>query len=175
LGRAGQCAAFLVQPKEKVRGVLQWVYSAGCWDLNRKFWFIQLATDSPWSLIMNGWSGDPVPVEFLNERPPLERQSALVFRVKRCRNCHLAGGSGGKRGPALERVATNLTRDQLVRQVIQGGGNMPARGKNPNPDEVTALVSFLGTLRPTDRPAAHDASQAVLTQEQQSLPPANAR
>ena len=33
-------------------------------------------------------------------------------------------------GPALDDVAIRLTRDQLIRQVIQGGGNMPAYGKN---------------------------------------------
>jgi ubiquinol-cytochrome c reductase cytochrome b subunit len=135
--------------------------------------FTQLATYSPWSPVMNAWSGDPVPVEYLNGRSPLERQGALVFQVKQCRNCHSIGGSGGKRGPALDKVATNLTHDQLVRQVIQGGGNMPAYGKNLNPAEVTALVSFLETLRPAGQPAARDASQAVLTKEDQSRPPAN--
>ena len=137
--------------------------------------FTQLATYSPWSPIMNAWSGDPVPVEYLNGRSPLERQGALVFQVKQCRNCHSIGGSGGKRGPALDKVATNLNRDQLVRQVIQGGGNMPAYGKNLNPAEVTALVSFLKTLSPANQPPARDASQAVLTQEEQSRPPENNR
>ena len=137
--------------------------------------FTKLATYSPWSPVMNGWSGDPVPVEFLNGRSPLERQGALVFQVKQCRNCHEIGGSGGKRGPDLDRVATRLTHDQLVRQVIQGGGNMPAYGKNLNPAEVTALVSFLETLRPANQPPARDASQAVLTQEEQGHPPANGR
>jgi len=40
------------------------------------------------------------------------------------------------RGPALDTVATRLTRDQLIRQVIQGSGNMPAYGKNLRPAEV---------------------------------------
>jgi len=137
--------------------------------------FTKLATYSPWSPVMNGWSGDPVPVEYLNGRSPLERQGALVFQVKQCRNCHALGGSGGKRGPELDKVATRLTRDQLVRQVIQGGGNMPAYGKNLNPAEVTALVSFLETLRPSNQPPARDASQAVLTQEERGRPPANSR
>ncbi len=137
--------------------------------------FTKLATYSPWSPVMNAWSGDPVPVEYLNGRSPLERQGALVFQVKQCRNCHAIGGSGGKRGPALDKVATNLTPDQLVRQVIQGGGNMPAYGKNLNPAEVTALVSFLETLRPANQPAARDASQAVITQEEQSRPATNSR
>ena len=122
---------------------------------------------------MNAWSGDPVPVEYLNGRSPLERQGALVFQVKQCRNCHSIGGSGGLRDPALDRVATNLTRDQLVRQVIQGGGNMPAYGKNLSPAEVTALVSFLETLRPGNQPPARDASQAAHTGEEAKTPAAS--
>lgn len=128
--------------------------------------FTQMANYSPWSPVMDGWSGNPVPVEYLKGRSPLERQGALVFQAKQCRNCHSIGGSGGKRGPALDRVATNLTRDQLVRQVIQGGGNMPAYGKNLNPAEVTALVSFLETLHPANQPPARDAAQAVVTQQE---------
>ncbi len=73
---------------------------------------------------------------------------ALVFQVKQCRNCHSLGKTGGKRGPALDAVAVRLTQDQLVRQVIQGGGNMPAYGKNLSPAETTALVAFLETLHP---------------------------
>ena len=128
--------------------------------------FTKLADYSPWSPVMDGWSGDPVPVEYLKSRSPLERQGALVFQVKQCRNCHSIGGSGGKRGPALDRVATNMTRDQLVRQVIQGGGNMPAYGKNLTPPEVTALVSFLQTLHPANQPPARDAAQAFVTQQE---------
>jgi ubiquinol-cytochrome c reductase cytochrome b subunit len=124
--------------------------------------FTKLATYSPWSPIMDAWSGDPLPVSFLSGRTPLQRQGALVFQGKQCRNCHSIGGSGGMRGPALDSVATALTHDQLVRQVIQGGGNMPAYGKNLNPAEVTALVSFLETLHPPNRSPARDASQTAM-------------
>jgi ubiquinol-cytochrome c reductase cytochrome b subunit len=135
--------------------------------------FTQLASYSPWSPVMDGWSGDPLPVSFLNGRSPLERQGALVFQGKQCRNCHSIGGSGGLRGPALDSVATKMTRDQLVRQVIQGGGNMPAYGKNLNPAEVTARVSFLETLHPAGRPPARDASQTAM---QETAPtPASSR
>jgi ubiquinol-cytochrome c reductase cytochrome b subunit len=44
-----------------------------------------------------------------------------------------------------------------VRQVVQGGGNMPAYGKNLNSSETTALVAFLKTLHPSDLPAAREA------------------
>ena len=111
---------------------------------------------------MSAWSGDPVPIQYLDGRTPLERQGALVFQAKQCRNCHSIGGSGGKRGPALDTVATTLTSDQLVRQVLQGGGNMPAYGKNLNPSEVTALVSFLGTLHPPNQIPARNAARAAI-------------
>jgi len=127
--------------------------------------FTGMADYSPWSPVMNAWSGDPVPVQYLEGRSPLERQGSLVFQVKQCRNCHSIGGSGGMRGPALDRVATRMTDDQLVRQVIQGGGNMPAYGKNLNPAEVTALVSFLETLHPPDQLPARNAARAAAARQ----------
>jgi ubiquinol-cytochrome c reductase cytochrome b subunit len=95
-------------------------------------------------------------------RTALERRGALVFQVKQCRNCHSLGDTGGQRGPALDQVAVRLTEDQLVRQVIQGDGNMPAYGKNLTPAETTALVAFLETLHPSAQQPAHDASRATL-------------
>ncbi|NIO10785.1 MAG: DUF4405 domain-containing protein [Deltaproteobacteria bacterium] len=115
---------------------------------------------APWSPHMEAWSSDPTPVEFVKGRSPLELQGALVLQVKQCRNCHSLGGKGGLRGPALDDVATRLTPDQLIRQVIQGGGNMPAYGKNLSPHEVTALVAFMRTLRPANVPAARDSALA---------------
>jgi len=120
--------------------------------------FTRLASYTPWSPKMDAWSGAPVPARYLDGRSPLERQGALVFQDKQCRNCHALGGGGGERGPALDAVATRLTTDQLIRQVLQGRGNMPAYGKNLSPPEVTALVAFLGTLRPAGQAPARDAS-----------------
>ena len=81
-----------------------------------------------------------------------------MFQAKQCHNCHALGGRGGRRGPALDDVAVTLTSDQLVRQVIQGGGNMPAYGKNLSPAETTALVAFLETLHPPGQGRARDLS-----------------
>ena len=120
-----------------------------------------LGTYTPWSPQMNAWSGAPVPVEFLRRRTPLERQGANVFQEKQCRNCHALGGSGGMRGPALDNVATRLTEDQLYRQVLLGGGNMPAYGSALSPAETTALVHFLKTLHPNYQAPATDASRTV--------------
>jgi ubiquinol-cytochrome c reductase cytochrome b subunit len=117
-----------------------------------------LAGYTPWSPHMNAWSGDPVPDKFLHGSTALQRQGALVFQGKQCRNCHSIGESGGQRGPALDSVAVRLTQDQLIRQVIQGGGNMPAYGKNLSPAETTALVAFLETLHPAGQTPARDAA-----------------
>jgi ubiquinol-cytochrome c reductase cytochrome b subunit len=121
-----------------------------------------LATFTPWSPKMDAWSGGPpVPLQYTHEASPLERQGAVVFQSKQCRNCHSIGGFGGRRGPSLDLIATRMTGDQLIRQVLQGGGNMPAYGKNLSPSEVTALVSFLKTLHPKNEPPAVDASQSA--------------
>jgi ubiquinol-cytochrome c reductase cytochrome b subunit len=127
-----------------------------------------LAGYTPWSPHMNAWSGDPVPEQSLQGRTALERQGALVFQVKQCRNCHSLGNLGGERGPALDGVAVRLTQDQLIRQVIQGGGNMPAYGKNLSPAETTALVAFLETLHPGGQaPAREAARDAALADERE--------
>lgn len=115
---------------------------------------------------MNAWSGDPVPDRYIHRATALERQGALVFQGKQCRNCHSLGETGGQRGPALDGVAVRLTRDQLIRQVIQGGGNMPAYGSNLSPAETTALVAFLETLHPTGQAPARDASRELVTGEE---------
>src|SRR5262249_41164988 len=124
--------------------------------------FTRLAQFAPWSPHMNAWSGDPVPQSMLARATALERQGALVFQAKQCRNCHALGDGGGKRGPALDEVAVRLTQDQLIRQVIQGGGNMPAYGKNLSPAETTALVAFLETLRPTHQAPRRGAARALV-------------
>jgi ubiquinol-cytochrome c reductase cytochrome b subunit len=123
--------------------------------------FTQLAVHAPWSPVMDAWSGEPIPANYLNGRTALERQGALVFQAKQCHNCHALGGVGGVRGPELDRVAVQLTEDQLVRQVIQGGGNMPAYGKNLSPAQTTALVAFLETLHPAGLAPARDASRGA--------------
>jgi ubiquinol-cytochrome c reductase cytochrome b subunit len=60
-----------------------------------------------------------------------------------------------------------MTEDQIIRQVLQGGGNMPAYGNALNPSETTALVHFLIALRSGNLSPAVDASRKlVLTTEQ---------
>lgn len=117
---------------------------------------------SPWSPVMSAWSGAPTPAAYVKGRSPLELQGALLIQSKQCRNCHSLGGAGGMRGPALDDTATRLTRDQLIRQILQGGGNMPAYGKNLSPAQVTAIVAFLETMHPSGQLPARDSSQPAV-------------
>jgi ubiquinol-cytochrome c reductase cytochrome b subunit len=114
---------------------------------------------APWSPVMDAWSSLPTPAAYLEGRSALELQGALLVQGKQCRNCHSLGGAGGRRGPALDGVATRLTHDQLIHRVLQGGGEMPAYGDSLSPPQVTALVAFLGTLHPAGEGPARDASQ----------------
>jgi ubiquinol-cytochrome c reductase cytochrome b subunit len=105
---------------------------------------------APWSPVMSAWSGDPIPENMVRASTPRQLQGSIVFQNKDCRNCHALEGVGGKRGPDLTLVGGRLTMDQLIDQVSNGtpgGGNMPAYGKQINPNEMTALVDFLTNLR----------------------------
>jgi ubiquinol-cytochrome c reductase cytochrome b subunit len=132
--------------------------------------FTRLGTYTPWSPIMNAWTSDPVPPQYLENRTPLEREGALVLQDKQCRNCHSLGGEGGLRGPALDAIASRMTEDQIIRQVLQGGGNMPAFGNALNPSETTALTRFLMTLRGNDLAPAIDASHNLVHSSAFTLP-----
>jgi len=133
--------------------------------------FTRLGTYTPWSPIMDAWSSDAIPARYLHDRTPLELQGAIVFQNKQCRNCHALGEVGGMRGPALDNVAVRLSYDQMVRQVVQGGGNMPAYGNALSADETTALVGFLNTLHGNDLPPAVDASRKLMKTSELNPPP----
>jgi len=123
--------------------------------------FATLGVRSPWSPVMDAWSGQPLPEANIRGLSPVELAGGAVFQAKQCRNCHAIDGSGGERGPDLGDVATRLTGDQLTRQVLQGGGNMPAYRKHLSPSETTALVAFMRTLHPEGELPARDASVVV--------------
>ena len=63
--------------------------------------------------------------------------------------------------PDLTEVAARLTSNELIRQVLQGGGDMPAFGKQLSPAEVDCLVKFLVTLHQPEQPLARDPAAAA--------------
>jgi ubiquinol-cytochrome c reductase cytochrome b subunit len=126
----------------------------------------------PWSPHMEAWSGTPMKPEFIKERTPVELQGALLVQSKQCRNCHAIGHEGGHRGPDLSDVGTRMNEPELIRQVIQGGGNMPAYGNNLSPHEVKALVSYLVSLRPSNTIPAQNPAYPEKTDRASSSEPA---
>jgi ubiquinol-cytochrome c reductase cytochrome b subunit len=80
-------------------------------------------------------------------------KSALAVLV----NSYRSGEEGGQRGPTLDGVGTRLAQDQLMSQMLQGGGNMSAYGKKLTPAAVTAVVAFMQTLSPAHEPPARSA------------------
>jgi ubiquinol-cytochrome c reductase cytochrome b subunit len=115
----------------------------------------------PWSPVMGAWSGDAVPEQMVRDSTPLQLQGAIVLQNKQCRNCHALDNVGGRRGPDLSGVGIRLTRDQLIDQISNGtpgGGNMPAYGKQLKPAEMSALVEFLVSLRPSGQEPARPAA-----------------
>jgi ubiquinol-cytochrome c reductase cytochrome b subunit len=130
-----------------------------------------LGYTSPWSPVMDAWSGIPTPTSYVSGRSPLQLQGAIVLQNKQCRNCHALQGRGGQRGPELDDVATRLSTDLMIRQVIQGGGNMPAYGRNISPAAVTAVVSFLDTMHPMWEHEQRSATTMVPSPTQDPIPP----
>ncbi|MCH2161617.1 MAG: c-type cytochrome, partial [Phycisphaerales bacterium] len=120
-----------------------------------------LGVQSPWSPRMDAWWSDSTPPELLEDRSPLEMAGAVVLQNAQCRNCHSLDGIGGKRGPDLTDVATRLSPEQIVRQIQQGGGNMPAYGRSLNAAETEALTAFLSTLHPANETPAFIPGAAV--------------
>lgn len=120
-----------------------------------------LGITSPWSPQMEAWTGDITPADRVVGRSPLQLQGLVTLQNKQCRNCHAIEGIGGHRGPDLADVGTRLTAPQLARQVIQGGGNMPAYGKNLSPDQVDALVAYMTSLVPRGEAPARDSTIPV--------------
>lgn len=130
-----------------------------------------LGIASPWSPDMEAWTADAIPAKALKGRSPVELRGAVILQYKQCRNCHAIDGVGGQRGPDLTDVGMRLTQPQLVRQVIQGGGNMPAYGKNLTPYEVDALTAYLVSLRPANVPPARDSTFPAVPPEQKKTTP----
>jgi ubiquinol-cytochrome c reductase cytochrome b subunit len=127
-----------------------------------------LGYTSPWSPQMDAWSSAPTAASRVKGRAPLELQGLVVMQNMQCRNCHAIEGVGGHRGPDLADVGSRLTKDQLVRQVVQGGGNMPAYGKNLSPYEVEAVVSYMASLRPEGEPPARDSTFPAVPSKQEA-------
>jgi ubiquinol-cytochrome c reductase cytochrome b subunit len=94
-------------------------------------------------------------------------EGGRLFHDKACLNCHLIQSYGGRRGPNLTFIGDQLTRNNMVIRIVNGGTNMPAYGSSLKPQELDALVAFLESrkrpLRPQDRSAPAVSADASTT------------
>ena len=111
---------------------------------------------------MDAWSGDPIPAKYLKGRTRSRASGSARLSGEAVPQLPRSGRRGRQAWAGAGCGRRQLTQDQLVRQVIQGGGNMPAYGKNLSPAETTALVAFLETLRPVGQAPARDASREAI-------------
>ena len=83
---------------------------------------------------MNAWSGDPVPARYISwhDRTRAAGRAGVSELSSAVTVTHWAKPVD-KEGQHWTACAVRLTQDQLIRQVIQGGGNMPAYGNNLSP------------------------------------------
>lgn len=68
---------------------------------------------------------------------------AAVFASSGCAHCHGATGEGGDLGPSLREVHRKLKPAEIRKQILVGGGAMPAFGQVLTSEQVQALVAFL--------------------------------
>lgn len=72
---------------------------------------------------------------------------ALLFHEKGCEYCHGPDGRGSEKAPDLSEVGKRLKREQIERQIQNGGAQMPAFGEALQPDEIRLLVDYLQAKR----------------------------
>ncbi len=103
----------------------------------------------PWSPDF-GVSELPASVVGVDQGPVFE--GAKLAHEKGCLFCHTIDGHGGHRGPDLSNIGQQLTRDDLVIRINNGGYNMPAFASSLDTDQLSNIVDFLLTRSDDDAP-----------------------
>jgi ubiquinol-cytochrome c reductase cytochrome b subunit len=103
-----------------------------------------VAITSPWS---PNFDPGQLPVSVIGATSGPVFQGAVLFDERGCLNCHLVKGYGGRRGPDLTYIGDELTKDNMVIRIVNGGVNMPAFGNTLKPTEIDNLVAFLSSRK----------------------------
>jgi ubiquinol-cytochrome c reductase cytochrome b subunit len=98
----------------------------------------------PWS---PDFGAEPLPESVVGTSSgPIAEGAALAYS-KGCLYCHNIDGYGGHRGPNLSNIGVELTQDDMIIRINNGGYNMPAFAGSISAEELTKLVDFLQTRR----------------------------
>lgn len=74
-------------------------------------------------------------------------RGAVWFREKGCGHCHGAEAQGTDKAPSLQGVGRRMHKDQIEKQIHDGGKEMPPFGDALVPDEMKDLVEYLGAMK----------------------------
>jgi ubiquinol-cytochrome c reductase cytochrome b subunit len=105
-------------------------------------WVVGVA--SPWS---PNFDPGRLPISVIGVDTGPIYQGAQLFDDRGCLNCHLVKGYGGRRGPDLTYIGDQLTQDNMVIRIVNGGVNMPAFGNMLKPGEINDIVAFLSSRK----------------------------
>jgi mono/diheme cytochrome c family protein len=83
---------------------------------------------------------------------------AEVFKQSGCEHCHGPDGIGTNRAPSLTTVGKRLKKDQIERQILAGGKQMPPFADVLTFDETHKLVDYLSHKKKATKlvPGAED-------------------
>ena len=95
------------------------------------------------------WSPDfdvePLPATVINSTDSQAINGALLVHQKGCLYCHSIDRIGGHRGPELSNIGDQLSREELVIRISNGGYNMPSFAASMTAVELSQVVEFLQT------------------------------
>lgn len=117
-------------------------------------YFGHLGAVAPWS---PRFQAQPLPAAVVGVSTGPVADGARLFYDKGCEFCHTIDGYGGIRGPDLSNVGDRLTPAQITTRIYSGAANMPSYSGNMKPEELSALLAFLGSrhkLPPSARATA---------------------
>lgn len=90
-------------------------------------------------LVVAGLAGPHARASSKNDR----EAGADLFKQNGCEHCHGADGVGTDKGPSLTTVGKRLHKDQIERQIQDGGKQMPAFKDVLSDDQTRELVEYL--------------------------------
>lgn len=116
-------------------------------------------TLAPWS---PRYDTPPLPTKVIGTSSGPIARGAALWHSQGCAYCHSVSGYGGIRGPSLTNIGNELTSDQMIIRILNGGDNMPQYAGILKPAQINDLVAFLQSRKQWATPGLQPSSQIPL-------------